>query len=395
MKYINEFYRAVSFTRLFVFTLLLSAVYFLLLSGVHSLNFESIQNHLFNSLSVLSQEGLYPGNSYRQQDNFTDEIIYAVSANQFNDSSIWNSVINPDYFRYWHGYSIYVTPLLVFFDINSIRIISYVVYALGTVYCCFLFWKNFGLSAAIVLLITFALPLNPVIRPLNLQFMSVPIAIFLGYALLDCCQRKNSLLTPWVFFAQGSFFVFIDFLTTPMECLGYMLIFNFLLVRDKPIYQQLMVLSLGAFYWFFGYFGTWIMKWIISMIYLGPDSLQIVLNQIFFRLSGNVEQGESLSVAMTIFRNWKFYWFHSKGLSIVMGVFYVSGLLYLLIKHKKSVSTWLSLFLISLLPFVWYTILANHSYIHSWFTYRSLGVTVCCMLLIGLSLRNKVDHGMK
>ena len=48
------------------------------------------------------------------------------------------------------------------------------------------------------------------------------------------------------------------------------------------------------------------------------------------------------------------------------------------ISYKKVI-----LFLIiGLMPYVWYLLLANHSYLHWWFTYRLQAITVVCLLFM-------------
>ena len=47
-----------------------------------------------------------------------------------------------------------------------------------------------------------------------------------------------------------------------------------------------------------------------------------------------------------------------------------------IIKVKIDVVSVVSLAIIGLYPFVWYSIIRNHSVIHSWMTYRNLAVTI-------------------
>ena len=52
--------------------------------------------------------------------------------------------------------------------------------------------------------------------------------------------------------------------------------------------------------------------------------------------------------------------------------------------------------LIFLIPFVWYCVLANHSYIHVFFTYRDLAVAVCSLecLCLGIYPENEQKHSL-
>ena len=51
-----------------------------------------------------------------------------------------------------------------------------------------------------------------------------------------------------------------------------------------------------------------------------------------------------------------------------------------IVNRRKNVIDILPILVISIYPILWYIVLANHSYMHFWFTYRSLGVTVFAVL---------------
>ena len=46
-----------------------------------------------------------------------------------------------------------------------------------------------------------------------------------------------------------------------------------------------------------------------------------------------------------------------------------------------------------LLPFIWYGLIQNHSYIHDFFTYRALGITVFAVLIWGNYLAEQLKDG--
>jgi len=56
-------------------------------------------------------------------------------------------------------------------------------------------------------------------------------------------------------------------------------------------------------------------------------------------------------------------------------------LIILLISRKNKIINMLPILIIGIYPYIWYSVLKNHSYMHSWFTYRSLGVTVFSVLV--------------
>ncbi|MFA5639888.1 MAG: hypothetical protein WC946_05300, partial [Bacteroidales bacterium] len=42
--------------------------------------------------------------------------------------------------------------------------------------------------------------------------------------------------------------------------------------------------------------------------------------------------------------------------------------------------------LIAILPYVWFFVVANHSYLHYWFTYRTQAFSISCIFLALLSM---------
>ena len=67
----------------------------------------------------------------------------------------------------------------------------------------------------------------------------------------------------------------------------------------------------------------------------------------------------------------------------MIGIAAVVLLLSVIIKRQKISYKKAVLFLIiGLMPYVWYFLLANHSYLHWWFTYRLQAITVVCLLFV-------------
>lgn len=65
----------------------------------------------------------------------------------------------------------------------------------------------------------------------------------------------------------------------------------------------------------------------------------------------------------------------------MIGISAVVLLLFSIIKRLKINYKKVILFLIiCLMPYVWYLLLANHSYVHWWFAYRLQAITVVCLL---------------
>jgi hypothetical protein len=65
-------------------------------------------------------------------------------------------------------------------------------------------------------------------------------------------------------------------------------------------------------------------------------------------------------------------------------------------KHSLQISwKYLIFVVIALYPFVWYFVLKNHSYIHNFFTYRNLSITVLSLLFLLQFALNAIKNTIK
>ena len=68
----------------------------------------------------------------------------------------------------------------------------------------------------------------------------------------------------------------------------------------------------------------------------------------------------------------------------------------ILLANKEIFISILPYILISIMPFIWYALLQNHSYYHAFFTYRnliltSLGICLCLEETLTLQFKTKGD----
>lgn len=108
-----------------------------------------------------------------------------------------------------------------------------------------------------------------------------------------------------------------------------------------------------------------------------------------FRTSGN--ESYPLNRAAMLIDNFKFMFFsHGKRTFYVILVVLAILLLLLLCFHRRNRHIWQNAFLfvmVGFYPYIWYMVLANHSQIHSYFTYRIQVITlfaifICIIYLI-------------
>ena len=139
------------------------------------------------------------------------------------------------YARYWHGYIVYLKPLLAFLSYEHIRLFInislYVLLTLFEILC----YKELGIKEALVFLASF-LFVNFSDIHYSIQFANVfvPTLICLIMMLLmdkDKLDRRMGIIA----FVLGSIIVFLDLLTTPVVSIGLVLILYSALCFKKKL----------------------------------------------------------------------------------------------------------------------------------------------------------------
>ena len=164
-----------SFIKLLGIIFISIVIGYLLLVGVYCIPTQKIDENLRESVKILDSEGDYPekikGYYDSRLDNWTDSIMLLTAAYEDDNSVYFFAVMNPrnsvfgkkpyvvyiqlykettkenlettTYGRYWHGYLVFLKPLLYFFNLGEIRYLNI---------CAQIF-----LFAVIVMLLTFLL----------------------------------------------------------------------------------------------------------------------------------------------------------------------------------------------------------------------------------------------
>ena len=135
--------------------------------------------------------------------------------------------------------------------------------------------------------------------------------------------------------------------------------------------------------WACGYVGMWIGKWVIGTLVVGENLFTDAVSSVKLRTSDSTDYMD-LSIIDVIGRNMDILnnsygkMIVIAGLVVVVIALVVTAALRKTIDYKKI----FLLIMLSLLPMVWYCGTANHSYIHYWYTFRDLSVTVFAVTMI-------------
>ena len=391
---------------------------FLLMIGVYLIPTGRIVDNVEKSKEILKEEGHYhyivSGDKTTMIDNYTDSIMlneamyhgdegiidktmnvykYYIS-NDLKPLDNLDGYFNNDpllhphrYTRYWHGYLIFVKPLLLFLNIAGIRQINAFLQLALIVSISVLFVKKKKEKYLIPYLITIFMT-TPMTVGMCLQYSSIfyimNIALLTILLFDDKIRSKN--YYNYFFLIVGMVTSFFDFLTYPLATLGLPLILYFVYKNEKDIFNNIKDLIAKCFMWAFGYFGMWGSKLVIATILTGKDAFKEAFNHMNDRLSSEVQSFhfsrlDAVRKNLDIIINRPFI------IVFLLGLIFIGYLFYKNRKdfNKNNLLKIVPFIIISIMPLVWIFMLSNHSYIHDFLEYRGL-VIIVFAILCGLVL---------
>lgn len=370
--------------------------YVIALSAVYLVTPTPLERHAQNGLALIKKESNYPkyffnNNVASQLDNFTDRVMLErVLPNNIDDNALEQAMFMNGYSRYWHGYQVILRPLLLPFNYFEIRYINiFIMFAL-LIKAMNVIKKNVN-SIASWLFFTAVMCAKFIIVPVSLQFTNMMMLMLLAILAADklLCNRNDlnfnnkTLSTERLFifsFVLGSITVFLDLLTTPILPIGIVMLLLVIHYYQKYNYLIPNKTIINSFiFWSTGYVGTWAAKWILATVICSQNIILQAFNQVVFRVAGDGAKYEVHRLSM-LGNNIKMLvqpFGHTPKIIIFSLLFIVCCIL--LYKFRKAVINKIfikKVIWISLIPYLWYLMAANHSQIHAWFTYRSQIITI-------------------
>ncbi len=394
---------------------------FIALVAVYFLPVEPMHKNLQSAIDLYQRERDYPrwagDHAYSSQfDNFTDSVMLRTAIFPITGSIIRSAMMNPYYIikgkisptqmlveqlkndkknksyfytygRYWHGYLVLLKPALRVGSISTIRLVNSVLQLSIAFLCCLLFFQKLG-AAYCVAFISFYFILNPITIAMQFHFSTM---YYLSTAFSLVTLTNDRVLSErryLLFCLAGIMTAFFDLLSTPLLSLGIPLII--ILVRQDrqkellTYSKALWLVAESSFFWGFGYFFMWVSKWILGSCLTHSDIISNALKSAKYRTSP--AWGTRLFTRFEAIKSNCNVLFREPIIYIWL-LFLIISVIYML-AHRCFVRTdkyplVLSLLIITTFPFLWYCVLPNHSYIHPFFTFRNLSITVfafsCCV----------------
>ncbi|MCC8059531.1 MAG: hypothetical protein LIO81_01610 [Clostridiales bacterium] len=383
-----------------------------------------VYEHVRDSVEVFEIEGTYPAIQNKKSkalDNWTDALILCNSFYEKENAGILDRAMNiyrpeyddanpvgsltmymagldgwhtTSYTRYWHGYLLFTRPLLLLTDYLGFRGLNKILLVMFVVMLAVLLLRQKHKLVVVPFLLS-VLFLRPEAVAFSLQYSSVfyimCLALLVELLWNDHLQQKDRYV--FYFLIVGIVTNYFDLLTYPIATLGVPLAMWLVLQTDFPCIDRVKSVILYSLSWGFGYFGMWAMKWSAASLALGKNAFADAMMQAQFRLSDQFN-GVTISFRDVQMKN---IWIAEggRGGNIVLPIIVITiGMCVVgLWRSRMNVRMFLAyampFLLVSLMPFAWYVVLRNHSYIHTFFTYRALVVSVFSILCLGFTVPRK------
>jgi hypothetical protein len=357
------------------------------------------------TIMIFKKEGIYPsvGLPWRKiiLDNFTDPLLfntayssnatnpiksaltnlrYTDSIDQLNQINnleklyVRNAVPNTGYERYWHGYLVFLRPLLVFFSYTGIRILLTLMLYASLLYLSYLTWRILGKKLTIFFFFGL-IAVDFFFLSKSLQFSSVFLIGFISSIfILKKPDKNHSALV--LFFIVGGLTSFFDLLTAPLISLGIPLVIATALKKRRYVFSH-------CFAWTIGYLSLWLSKWILAALLYTPDAIRVSFNQIINR---TITKADTQFTHFTAIKLNLFQLLGYHRISQLVVFVFILVLIFFLLRYfnfrkqtGKKILPWL---FIATIPYLWYLVAANHSYLHCWYTYRNQFMSIVAGLMI-------------
>ena len=294
-----------------------------------------------------------------------------------------------EYSRYWHGYLVYLKPLLICMswrNVETLLLVFQVLLLLAVLVlsCC---RKNPYLGLGIVCTFLFMKPLGIWFSLTLSDCWTIALAAVLVMLLFYDRLEKRS----WheeLFLLTGILTAYVDFLTYPVVTLGVPLC-AWLVLRPENCGGSRRQLS-GTFWncacWGVGYVGMWGFKWVLAELTCRTGTLRNAVWAVIFRTEPLDGYGSAFTGISRTFRavlNQYDSAAYGVGFGIIAAMALVSVVLCLVRARSAGwAASVVCLAFAALLPFGWLAVTQNHTAIHCDYTFRIAGVTVmalCCI----------------
>lgn len=281
------------------------------------------------------------------------------------------------YARYWHGNLVYLKPLLFLFDYKDILTLNMLTELLLMLWIAQLLVQRNLKYLLIPAALAFGM-LTPVAMALCLQYMpcfyvmAAACIVLLKYS--DFVRRHAGMY----FLSIGMATCYFDFLTFPLITLGVPMVLYLLLV-GQSWRKGVQDIVYGSVSWGIGYVVFWAEKWVLGSLVLGENLFADAWNSLVIRSSHETE-GQAITYRDALQNNFAAY--DLRIWKVLFALLLVALLCLFALRiwqargwPKNDIQVLIPLLLVACMPFAWYFVTVNHSYIHYGYTHKELMIT--------------------
>lgn len=369
-----------------------------------------ILDNVDNSAYTLVRQGNYPSGYVDGWflDNYTDadciSITYnknsenpfynALNAFQYgggNTKGLWSTVCGDtaemgDHSYLWHGYRIWLKPLLMKYNITAIRTLCYgVIIFLMVILCIALVIKTNNMLAFIPFLISFTF--------FNFQMESISLLFFndIFVALSGCMavvylegKEKKKKYYKEIFAGIGAIVAFTSMLIMPVLTIGFPIVVWIVIEKRCPTWKEkaLGVLKYSIC-WFVGYAATMLTKIVISSIIFKKNG---GIGQVL-AYTGSTKKYTIIGRIYCVYETFKNVVGKSEIQRDLLAISIILILIYGIIRNRKELKKLydcIPYLIVALYPCIWVFICSGHAG-HGW-TYFNCSISMYAFFAISFSL---------
>ncbi|MEZ5895310.1 MAG: hypothetical protein R3C40_10590 [Parvularculaceae bacterium] len=271
-----------------------------------------------------------------------------------------------DYFRYWHGATLVMRPMLAVMPYNDMRGFLFTLSAVLLGWLCWRVGADFGPATALA----FAAPFV-ILNALGLWVVATKATTWLlaiGAAIVFS-RRKAAEAPVLAFFALGALTAFFDFLTAPAFIFAMAaLVWAIYAAGGEGAFPSWRQFLASGVFWSVGWAGFVLVKIILAAHFLDLDVWGDFTDAALFRLRGQSEHVDGFIPGAALVAN-------IASLKSVWGPVAVIAFFILPFVTRDRRASWAGLFqersvvlAIAAAPLLWLEVFSNHSQIHAAFT---------------------------
>lgn len=292
--------------------------------------------------------------------------------NFFHDDYPYQEDYEFVYGRYWHGYLLYLKPLLYFFDYGAIRtILMFFITVLFAILLIAVYKEQKYLCVPVCLFYVF---LNPVLTGMCLMYfpMTMLSMLFMLFVIkFKSWLQSSNINIALLFMVFGAIVNYFDMMSFPFICLFCPLILYLVIVNIK-IKKSFFSIFIAVLFWAIGYFFMMGIKLLMLTLVSGPDMLKTSLSKAAAWLTTDEDIFEIIYNAFLA------------GLEpcvFVCSLIIILYVIYLIISSKRLyIDKLLPLLFLSLAPFAIIFILKYHTLYHLQFSYKEFAITYFALI---------------